>query len=156
MSCPGLHCACCSGGSAVPVAILAGALGVDWVLTHLVEVAAVAGTSGALAVAASVALLRWADLRDSRRAELWAVRVVSHSAVTGMRPPAWNVTAACDSDVSSAERPAIVYRDLHIHLDGIPAAEQADVIRRALGGGNEIRALTLTTGAYQGGYARRL
>jgi hypothetical protein len=122
MSCPGLHCACCSGGSAVPVMILAGALGVDWILTHLAEVAAVAVACGALAVAASVALLRWADRRDSRRAQLWAVREV---AGIGTAVP-----------ISASERPAIVYRDLHIHLDGIPASEQADVIRRALGGGN--------------------
>jgi hypothetical protein len=136
MSCPGLHCACCSGGSAVPVAILGTALGTDWVLTHLAEVAAVAGGSGAVAVAASVALLRWADRRDSRRAELWAVREMSHRAVTGMPPGGWEVTAGCDTEVPSAERPAIVYRDLHIHLDGIPASEQADVIRQALDGRN--------------------
>ena len=106
----------------MPVAILAGALGVDWVLTHLVEVAAVAGGSGVLAVAASVALLRWADRRDSRRAELWAVREV---AGTGTAVP-----------VAAPEHPAIIYRDLHIHLDGIPASEQADVIRQALDGRN--------------------
>lgn len=104
----------------MPVAILAGALGVDWVLTHLAEVAAVAGGSGVLAVAASVALLRWADRRDSRRAELWAVREV---AGTGTAVP-----------ISAPEHPAIVYRDVHLHLGEGTTAEQIHIIRQAIGG----------------------
>jgi len=37
---------------------------------------------------------------------------------------------------TSAERPALPFRDLHIHLDGAPSAEQAAVIRQALNGRN--------------------
>jgi hypothetical protein len=36
----------------------------------------------------------------------------------------------------SVSRPAIVYRDLQIHLDGISGAGQAEVIRQALTGRN--------------------
>jgi hypothetical protein len=35
-----------------------------------------------------------------------------------------------------AERPALGFRDLHIHLDGVPAADHAAVIRQALNGRN--------------------
>jgi hypothetical protein len=36
--------------------------------------------------------------------------------------------------VTSAERPALGFRDLHLHFDGVPSLEQAAVIRQALAG----------------------
>jgi hypothetical protein len=131
MGCPGIHCACCAGGITVPVVPLAAAFGVAWVVEHLVEVVIVCGTCGVLAVAASVCLFRWADRRDGRRAATWRLlhaRVVSKAAVTNSPPGGRFLTAGCDT-----ERPALGFRDVHIHLDGVPAAEQAEVIRRALG-----------------------
>ncbi|MGH3193794.1 MAG: hypothetical protein ACRDOL_42365, partial [Streptosporangiaceae bacterium] len=67
MTYPGVHCACCAGGITVPVVPIAATLGVVWIAEHLVEVAIVCGVSGTLAVAASVALLRWANHRDDRQ-----------------------------------------------------------------------------------------
>jgi len=100
-------------------------LGVDWVVTHLVEVAIVSGTCGALAVAAVVALMRWCDRRQVRRAASRSLWSVCSEPVTGTRVP---------YSVTSAERPALGFRDLHIHLDGVPVADQAAVIRQALNG----------------------
>ena len=124
MSCPGLHCAACSSGAAVPVVPLVTAFGLAWVAEHLVEVAIVSAACGALAVAAVVALMRWQERREARRAagQLWSVREV---------PQIPHVRA---ESVTSAERPPLGFRDLHIHLDGVPVADQAAVIRQALNG----------------------
>ncbi len=125
MSCPGLHCAGCAGGAAVPVVPLVAFLGLAWVAEHLVEVAIVSAACSALAVAAVVALMRWQERREARRAaggQLWSVREV---------PQIPHVRA---ESVTSAERPALGFRDLHIHIDGVPSAEQAAVIRQALNG----------------------
>jgi len=43
----------------------------------------------------------------------------------------WFVNATA---VTSAERPALGFRDLHIHIDGVPSADQAAMIRQALNG----------------------
>jgi len=126
VSCSGLHCAGCGGGSAAPVLAFAVFCGADWVVTHIVEVAITSAVCGALAVTAVVALMRWADRRDERRAAAWRqlhVRVVP-------------IGTCVPDSVTSAERPALPFRDLHIHLDGAPSAEQAAVIRQALNGRN--------------------
>ena len=112
MSCPGLHCACCSGGAAVPVVPLVAFCGLAWVAEHIVEVAIVSATCGALAVAASIALFRWAGRRDDRRLAAWRLSQAREVPVIGTRVP---------DSVTSAERPALGFRDLHIHLDGVPA-----------------------------------
>jgi len=131
MSCPGLHCAGCAGGAAIPVWPLAAVYGLAWIAEHIVEVIAVSATCGVLTLAAVVALMRWADRRDARRAAGWQfryVREVSNVAVISLPPRGANLTAVCDT-----ERPALGFRDLHIHL-GVPSAEQAAVIRQALNG----------------------
>src|ERR1035437_1182329 len=97
MSCPGVHCAGCLGGAAVPVVPLLGFCGGAGVAEHVIEVAIVCGVSGALAVAAVVALMRWANRRDERQrgaASIWTVREV---------PP---ITHARAESVTSAARPA--------------------------------------------------
>ncbi len=132
MSCPGLHCAGCAGGAAIPVWPLAAVYGLAWIAEHIIEVIAVSAACGVLALAAVVALMRWADRRDARRAAQWQfryVREVPNVAVTNLPPGATNLTAVCDT-----ERPALGFRDLHIHIDGVPSAEQATVIRQALSG----------------------
>jgi hypothetical protein len=126
MSCPGLHCACCSGGIAVPVVPLVVFLGVDWVVTHLVEVAIVSGTCGALAIAASIALFRWASRRDDRRLAAWRLHARTVPAV--VKADATPIASA------SAAPLALGFRDLHIHIDGVTSPEQAAIIRQALAG----------------------
>jgi hypothetical protein len=125
-SCAGIHCAGCLGGAALPVVPLLELCGAAWVAGHIIEVAAVSGACGALAVSAVVALMRWADRRDERQrgaASIWTAREA---------PPITHVRA---ESVTSAERPALGFRDLHVHLDGLADAEQVQVIRRALGDG---------------------
>ena len=125
MSCPGLHCPECAGGGAgagLGIAVLAALEGAEWLAAHLIEVIATGVVCGALAVAAAIALGRWADRRDARIAARWEFRYVREI-------PAANPTA-----VPPADRPALGFRDLHIHLDGAHAAEQAHAIRQALDG----------------------
>jgi len=108
----------------VPLVAFAALYGAVWVAEHIIEVAIVSGTCGALAVAAVVWLMRLGERRDARHraaASIWTVREA---------PPIPQVLA---ESVTSAERPALGFRDLHIHLDGVPATEQAAVIRQALG-----------------------
>lgn len=123
MSCSGLHCGGCAGGAAVPVVPLLAVYGAAWVAEHIIEVAIVCGVSGALAVAAVVWIMRWTDRRDERRRVVWlaqrAREVPEIRTVRSDLPP-------------PAERPALGFRDLHIHLDGVPAADHAAVIRQAL------------------------
>jgi hypothetical protein len=107
----------------VPVVPLLAVYGAAWVAEHIIEVAIVCGVSGALAVAAVVWIMRWTDRRDERRRVVWlaqrAREVPEIRTVRSDLPP-------------PAERPALGFRDLHIHLDGVPAADHAAVIRQAL------------------------
>ena len=97
MSCSGLHCAGCGGGGGgAAVVVLAAVEGVEWIAAHLVEVIAVSATCGALAVAAMVALMKWADRRDARHTAEWQFRFipeVSRPAVTNVPPRGEIVTA---------------------------------------------------------------
>ncbi len=68
------------------------------------------------------ALMRWTERRDARHTALWTVRA-----------EAVGPTVAA-ATVTLAGRPALGFRDLHIHLDGLAPAEQAAIIRRALTG----------------------
>jgi uncharacterized membrane protein len=134
MGCPGVHCACCAGGFTVPVVPIAAALGMAWIADHIVEVAIVCGVSGALAVAAAVALMRWCDRRQARAAAsrtIWTAREVP-SAAPGIAQVL--AQSRIREPLTDSERPALGYRELHIHLDGVPSAGQPEVIRRALGG----------------------
>lgn len=124
MSCAGLHCSGCAGGVTVPPVAFAVLYGFAWVLDHLLEVAVVSAACGALAVAAVVALMRWGSRRDERQraaASIWTVRTEVID------------SGAQRAAVGPAGRAALPFRDVHIHLDGQPTAEQAEVIRRALG-----------------------
>jgi len=127
MSCPGLHCACCSGGGGgIAILALVAFEGAEWVATHLVEVIATGATCAILATATAIALFKWADRRDARRAALWQFQYAREA--PSVR------TENRDFLSASAERPALGFRDLHVHLDGLPSAEQAAVIRQALNG----------------------
>ncbi|SRR6266568_1048174 len=125
MSCSGLHCAGCAGGAAVPVVLLAEFCGLVWVADHLIEVGIVSAVCGALAVAAVVALMRRQERREARHAasqSIWTVRA---------EPVAAAKTR--DSLSAPAARPELESRALHLHFHGLPDAEQAHVIRQALG-----------------------
>ena len=74
MSCPGLHCAGCGGGAAVPVAGLAAVFGVAWVAENIVMVAAVSAACAVLSLAAVAVLMRQSRRRDARRLPLWTAR----------------------------------------------------------------------------------
>ena len=124
MSCPGVHCAECIGGAALPVVPLLGFCGAAWVAEHIIEVAITCGVSGALAVAAVVALMRLGNRRDDRQraaASIWTVREVPR-----IRSAAADLAAS--DGRRELEAPAV-----HLHFHGEPAAEQATVIRQALG-----------------------
>jgi len=122
MSCSGLHCAGCGGGSAAPVVAFAIFCGVDWIAAHIVEVAAVSAACGVLAVAAVVALMRWADRRDALRTALWAVRAEAAG------------TPRVATAVTSAERPALAPAVMNLNFYGVPADERAAIIRTAFPG----------------------
>jgi hypothetical protein len=113
MSCSGLHCAGCAGGVALPVVPLLELYGAVWLAGHIVEVIVTCAVCGVLAVAAAVALSRWADRRDARRAAAWEPRYVRA--------------------LPAAPRPAIapVY---NLNFYGVPADERAAVIRNAIEG----------------------
>jgi hypothetical protein len=137
MSCSGLHCAGCGGGAAVPVVALVAFLGIEWVVEHLVEVAAISATCGVLSIVAVVFLMRWGERRDAARRQLWTVRADA-------LPPSQTRHAVSDSP-----RSELGFRDLHIHLDGVPSAEQAAIIRQALPGasGSELPSSRWESGA---------
>jgi hypothetical protein len=84
----------------------------------------VCGLSGALVVLAVVWLLRWGNRRDERQradASIWTVREVPQT------------RTACADLPTSAEHPALGFRDLYVHFDGQPTAEQAQIVRRLNG-----------------------
>jgi hypothetical protein len=125
VSCSGLHCAGCAGGMSVPIVPLLALYGATWVAEHLVEVVSISAICGALAVAAVVALIRWCDRREARRAaasrSLWTARAEA-------------VGPQAAAALPRQQQPAI--GDVHIHFRGLPDAEQAHAIRKALNGGN--------------------
>jgi hypothetical protein len=133
--CEGLHCrGCRDGGSGKAVlaggGIVAGVLAAEWVAAHAWEVLAVTAVCGALAVAAVVALLRWAQRRDARHAAGMPFLTVRE--VPGTGTPVTGSGTRAPIPGTSAEQLALGFRELHIHLDGQPTAEQAEVIRQAL------------------------
>ena len=131
MSCPGLHCPGCSGGQSLGVlaAVVAvtyvAAETVLWVAEHIWWIVGTLAVCFVLAVAASMWLEAWADRRGARFAARHGIR--SRADVILPEP----VRAVVVERVP--ERPALGFRDLHIHLDGVPTPEHAAVIRQALG-----------------------
>lgn len=125
MTCSGPHCAGCAGGAAAPVVPLVAFLGIDWVVTHLVEVAVTSAVCGALAVATVIVLMRWGDRRDERRAAEWRllrareVPQIRHVVTDSVAPPV---------------RPELESRALHLHFHGADADHAAAIIRQALPG----------------------
>jgi hypothetical protein len=125
MSCSGLHCGGCAGGAAVPVVPLLAVYGVAWVAEHVVEVLATSAVCGALAVAAVIWLMRWSDRRDAVRRAAWELRYIRE------KP---QIRTARSDLPPAPDRAALPFRDLHIHIDGVPTTEHAAVIRQALNG----------------------
>lgn len=105
MSCSGLHCAGCSAGVAVPVVPLLAAFGAAWIAEHIIEVAVVCGASGVLAVAAVVALMKWADRRDARQAATWQLLSARREALSAPSKP----------QVAQGTAPAAIEYHVHHH-----------------------------------------
>jgi hypothetical protein len=95
-----------------------------WVAEHIWEIGAVVAVCFGLATAASMWLEAWADRRGARFAARHGIR--SRADVILPEP----VRAVLVERVP--ERPVLGFRDLHIHLDGVPPAEAAAIIRHAL------------------------
>ena len=141
VSCSGLHCAGCGGGSAAPVLAFAAFCGADWVVTHLAEVLVTSAACGALAAAAVVALMRWAERRDARHAIERPLLTVREAPACGTRVP---------DPLTSAGRPTLPSREPqavqgapapapaienHFHFHGADSEQYAArVIRQALAG----------------------
>ena len=126
MACAGLHCSGCVGGSAAPPLALTVLLGATWVAEHIIEVAITSAACGALAVAAVVALMRWADRRDARLAARGPLLITR-----GAPRPA--LTATVIPQVIQGTPPSAVTNNYYIRID--PAdREAARIIRTALPG----------------------
>jgi hypothetical protein len=108
----------------VPPVVFAALCGLDWLVMHIIEVAATSAACGVLAVVAVAALMRWADRRDARHAAarpLWSAR----------KAPA--VTSAAAPRVTASPVPAIE-NHYHIHLPDVGEQAAARIIRQALPG----------------------
>jgi len=131
VSCPGvtIHCAGCAGGVAVPVVPLLELYGAMWLAEHIIEVAIACAVSGALAVAIVIALARWADRRDARRAAAWEPRylraVPAASTPQSAEIPHYGVPA----DERQAIAPTFV-----LNFYGADSDTAARVIRQAIPG----------------------
>ena len=125
MSCSGLHCSGCAGGSVAPVVVLVALEGGAWLVTHLIEVLAVSAACGVLAVAAVAALMRWADCRDARHAALGPLLITREPS----RPA---LTATVTPQVKQGTTMSAIENHYHIHFD--PADREAARIIRAIPG----------------------
>ena len=137
MGCTGLHCGGCAGGIVLPVGPLAAVYGLVWVAEHIIEVAVVSAACGVLSIVAVVFLMRWGERRDAVRRQVWTVRAEAlppRGSGTPVPITAAGIRHAAADSVSSPVRSGLGFRDLHIHLDGMPDATQAAVIRQALNG----------------------
>jgi hypothetical protein len=135
MACAGLHCPGCSSGQSLGIlaAAVVGLAVADevsaWVAGRIWWIGGTVVVSFALAVAVSMWLEAWADRRGAR---FGAAHGILSRADLILPDP---VRAGNRDFLSgSAERPALGFRDLHIHLDAVPSAEQSAVIRQALNG----------------------
>jgi hypothetical protein len=120
VSCPGLHCPGCSGAqsaailAAVVVALVVAYESVQWVAERIWWI----GGTVAVCLVLSVAASMWLEGRTQRREVAWGRERGIYSRADGVLP--------------YPVRPAVAFRDLHIHLDGVPSAEQAAIVRQAI------------------------
>lgn len=109
----------------MPPIVFVYAYGVAWVAEHIVEIAIVSAMSGVLAVAAVVALMRWCDCWQARRAAgrpIWTVRAEPAIMAATVTPQVTRGTSA----------PAIE-QHIHFHFDP-DDREAARIIRQAIPG----------------------
>jgi hypothetical protein len=132
MGCPGLHCPGCTGkqSAAAVVVVLVLVVVADelvpWVAARIWWIGGTLALCFALAVAASMYLERWADIRGARFAQRHGIR----SRADVMLPE--SVRAVVVEAVP--ERPAIAPAPhVVVNVFGQLGTEQAEVIRRALG-----------------------
>jgi len=128
MPCGGLHCAGCLGGAGAPPVAFIELYGLVRVTEHLVEVVTTSAVCAILAVAAVMWLKRWTERHDAERAEQGSLFITRADAAP-LPPPRIREL------LTDPGRPALGFRDLHIHLDGVPSPEQAAAIRHAINGG---------------------
>ena len=119
---------CCvmpaAGGSifgAIVVAVAA-VYGIEWALARILWILGSAVIIAALAVAAMVPLMRWAQRRDAVRLPLWRVR----------EAPA-QLYAEPVTELPRTERPAIA-PVINLNFYDTPASERAIIIRTAIEG----------------------
>ena len=127
MSHPGVHCAGCTAGAAIPVVPLAAFCGLTWVVEHLIEVVVIAGACAVLSVAAMVWLMRWADRRDTRPVALWKACGIPAPAVTATVIP--QVTRGAPQAITNYHGPVV-----YVGTSPDAEAAAARVIRSALPG----------------------
>ena len=128
MACPGLHCPGCSEGQSagIAVAAIAGLVLLDqavpWVAARIWWIGSTAAVCFALAVAASM----WLETRSERRGREWGAERGIYSRADYIAP------VKCVPRITEGERPAIAPH-VTVNIFGMPDAEQAEVIRKALG-----------------------
>jgi hypothetical protein len=130
---------CCvmpaAGGSifgAIVVAIAA-VYGMEWALARIWWIVGTAAIIAALAVAAVIPLMRWAERRDARRLPLWTVRDAPASVTATVIPQA---VPAVQRPELAAPVPAIEnhYGPVFKFYGADGEAQAARVIRQALTG----------------------
>ena len=134
MSCPGLHCPGCSSGqsagiaAALGVGLVVAASAVPWVEARIWWIGGTLAVCFALSVAASM----WLEARSDRRGRQWGADRGIYSRADYIAPLPPRVVRAEVLDAPRAELPAAqpVIINVFGHLD----ADQAEVIRRAIGG----------------------
>ncbi len=102
----------------MPVVPLLELYGVVWLAEHIIEVAIACAVSGALAVAVVIALTRWADRRDARRAVTWQFHY------------AREVPAAPGAPQVSQATPPAIEQHVHYHYH---VADGQDIARVVTG-----------------------
>lgn len=130
MSNYGFHYGRCHGGGDTKAilaggSLLVGALAVEWVAAHAIEVFAVTALCGAAAVAAVIALMRWGDRRERRH-------MAERPFLVSRAEPA-TLTATVIPQVTQAERPAIP-QVVNFNFYGTGSTTAARVIRQQIPG----------------------
>jgi Na+(H+)/acetate symporter ActP len=130
MSCPGLHCPGCSGGQSlgilggVVVGLAVADQVVPWVAERIAWIGGTAAVCFALAVAASMWLERFNDVRGAR----WGAEHGIYS-----RADAILLAPVRPVIIQPAPEPtALAGPQITVNIFGTPSAEQAAIIRRVL------------------------
>jgi hypothetical protein len=131
MSCPGLHCPGCSGRqslgiAAATIAVLVAAETAEYVAERIWWISSTAAACYVLAVAAGM----WLERRNDRKAAAWGAARGIYSRADVILPYPVRAEAVTSSSTHPAIGPAVV----HLHFHGVPAAEQAAIIRQAIPG----------------------